>query len=471
MPKVKKVNHTQTIPVSPTNTVIALADYQPHPRNYNKHPAKQVERIAISLRKFGQIRSVVVWRNYFLAGHGVREAALSLGWDSLRADVLPDEYPEELALAYVAADNELGRMGDPDQEQLAAILSEARAYDAELLQAIGYDDSEFEKLLAAVGGLDGGAGGDAPTDTTAEIDRAEELGQKWQTADGQIWRIGEHVVICGDCREPDTWQRLLNAANVDRVNGVFTSPPYAMQRKEQYGGVPTNEYVDWWEALQANVKANLASDGSFFVNIKAHCEDGQRVLYCMDLVAAMVRRWGWRFVDELVWLTTAYPGGWNNRFKNGFEPVYHFSADDSIKFSPDNVSSFGITKKYDGKDKANVSGFSKRARGVGQEVEGLVRPSNIVDLHDVPLNSEENHPGGVHAAAFPVALPDFFIRAYSDPGDVWVDPFLGSGTTTVAAHNNKRRGLGSEKLPKYMGVILERLATHTGTRPELLSDG
>lgn len=467
MVKKQKVNSNQTIPISPTNQLIALADYQPHPRNYNKHPATQVERIALSLRKFGQVRSVVVWRNYFLAGHGVREAALSLGWDSLRADVLPADYPEELALAYVAADNELGRLGDPDQEQLAQILTEARAYDEELLRAIGYDDSEFDKLLAEVGGLVGGAGGDAP-EVAAQVDRAEELGEKWQTADGQIWRIGDHVVICGDCREPATWQRLLQVANVDKVNGVFTSPPYAMQRKDQYGGVPTSEYVDWWEAVQANVKANLASDGSFFVNIKAHCEDGQRVLYCMDLVTAMVRRWGWRLVDELCWLTVAYPGGWDNRFKNGFEPVYQFCRSDGIRFSPDNVSEFGITKKYDGRDKTNVSGFSKRARGVGQEVEGLVRPSNVIDLHSIPLNSEANHPGGLHAAAFPVALPDFFIRAYSDPGDVWVDPFLGSGTTTVAAHNNKRRGLGSEKLPKYLGVILERLQEVVGAEPVLL---
>ena len=63
-----------------------------------------------------------------------------------------------------------------------------------------------------------------------------------------------------------------------------------------------------------------------------------------------------------------------------------------------------------------------------------------------------------HAAAFPVALPDFFIRAYSDEGDTWLDPFCGSGTTIVAAENNKRRGLGIEMLPKYCAVILERMA-------------
>lgn len=73
-----------------------------------------------------------------------------------------------------------------------------------------------------------------------------------------------------------------------------------------------------------------------------------------------------------------------------------------------------------------------------------------------------------HAAAFPVALPDFFIRAYSDTGDLWLDPFCGSGTTIVAAHNNDRCGYGIELLPKYAAVILERLQD-MGLTPELVA--
>lgn len=92
----------------------------------------------------------------------------------------------------------------------------------------------------------------------------------------------------------------------------------------------------------------------------------------------------------------------------------------------------------------------------------MAYPRNVLDI--------PNGGGGDsrHAAAFPVALPDFFIRAYSDPGDVWLDPFLGSGTTICAAHQNKRRGLGSEKLAKYMGVILERLEQVVGHTPALM---
>ena len=116
--------YTQTNLMTNTNQTIQIAAYQPHPRNYNRHSPLQVQRIAASLNMFGQVRSVVVCRGHFLAGHGVREAALSLGWKELRADVLPDDYPEELALAYLAADNELSRLSDPDNAQLAQILEE-----------------------------------------------------------------------------------------------------------------------------------------------------------------------------------------------------------------------------------------------------------------------------------------------------------------------------------------------------------
>lgn len=93
----------------------------------------------------------------------------------------------------------------------------------------------------------------------------------------------------------------------------------------------------------------------------------------------------------------------------------------------------------------------------------MAQPSNVIRVGG-------NVDGVSHAAAFPVALPDFFIRAYSDAGDVWVDPFCGSGTVIIAAHNNKRRGVGIELLPKYVAVTLQRWADLTGRQPVLVED-
>src|ERR1019366_2189910 len=79
-----------------------------------------------------------------------------------------------------------------------------------------------------------------------------------------------------------------------------------------------------------------APDGSYFLNIKAHADGGQRSLYVMDLVIEHVRKWGWMFVDDLLWRKTdnGVPGGWPNRFKNAHEPVFHFTRQSEIKFRP-----------------------------------------------------------------------------------------------------------------------------------------
>ena len=81
-------------------------------------------------------------------------------------------------------------------------------------------------------------------------------------------------------------------------------------------------------------------DGSYFLNIKAHADEGERNLYVMDLVLAHRRQWGWRFVDEFCWRKTdnGVPGGWQNRFKNAWEPVFHFCRQQQIKFRAEAVS-------------------------------------------------------------------------------------------------------------------------------------
>lgn len=286
----------------------------------------------------------------------------------------------------------------------------------------------------------------------------------------------KHRVMCGDSREPGDLARLIAG---EQAQGVFTSPPYAQQREEQYGGIPAAEYVAWWEALQANVKAHLRPDGSFFVNIKPHCEQGERSLYVLELVLAMKREWGWKFVDEFCWKHAGYPGGWPNRFKNGFEPVYHFSRAEQIKFRPEAVlaeSPYGEQtakrlrerrptdhKFHKGWRCRTGSGFGDM-HGFTEKNALLARPDNVIEVHVSQLRAG-------HPAAFPVGLVEFFLKAFSDPGDLWLDPFLGSGTTLLAAERLGRRGAGMELLPSYVDVALQRWIKLTGKEPILEASG
>ncbi len=116
--------------------------------------------------------------------------------------------------------------------------------------------------------------------------------------------------------------RVVRLFDGQKANVVITSPPYATQREYDpasgFKPVPPEEYVAWFRDVAANIEAMLAPDGSYFLNIKEHADDGERNLYVKDLVIAHRRQWGWRFVDEFCWRKTdnGVPGGWGNRFKN-----------------------------------------------------------------------------------------------------------------------------------------------------------
>ena len=443
---------------------VTIADLEPHPQNPNTHPVKQIDALGDSLDEFDQVKNVVIWRGQILAGHGLVTAALKSGRLTLDA-VDVSHWDEAKATAFMLADIRTPGMAIVDDQILVEAL---RAFD-EPLDIPGFD-KDFLK------GLPGFVPEPPPESSAPPIDRAEELQEKWQCETGQIWQIESkanpghyHRLICGDCRDMATVETLTEG---ERVNGVFTSPPYAMQRAKQYGGVEVEDYVLWWEKVQANMGYCLAEDGSFFVNIKPHCKDGQRVLYVFDLVLAMVRRWGWRFVDELCWTHQGFPGGYSNRFKNRFEPIYHFCSSNSIKFNKYAVSQ-ELKESYDRNKQRWGKGYRLPETESGM-TNAFNTTSNMWELDQalpgnvVEINTTSTEAKGMQAAVFPSKLSTFFIKAYSDPMDIWLDPFAGSGTVGIAAENEGRLSRLIEQLPKYCAVILERFQAHTNIQPELI---
>jgi DNA modification methylase len=289
--------------------------------------------------------------------------------------------------------------------------------------------------------------------------------------------IGPHRLICGDCRDASVIARLFEGRS---ANVVVTSPPYATRREYDpasgFRPVVPEDYVEWYRDVAANITSVLAADGSYLLNIKEHAEDGQRHLYVKDLFIAHVRQWGWRFIDEFCWRKTdnGVPGGWNNRFKNAWEPIAHFSRGESIKFHPFAVghrSEDCFDYSPDNPKSASGSGLlgtgarGEAAGSAGSRDEdgrhaGIARPSNVIEA-----KTESGQ--GSHSAPFPRAIPEFFIKAFSDPGDIIGDPFLGSGTTLAAAHVLERAGYGAEISPAYCDVILRRMEHLTGVEPTL----
>lgn len=431
---------------------VSVAELKPWANNPRKND-KAVDRVADSIRKFGFGAPVIarLETREVIAGHTRLKAAAKLGIDRVPVRYLDLSMEDAHLLAL--ADNKLNELASWDDELLAGVLQDMNAKGVDLSDS-GFAEDELAKLLADHSAADSG------DDSGVDADEVPENVEP-RTKRGDVWLLGKHRLICGDCRIAADVDRLLGGA---KVNVAFTSPPYASQRKydESSGFKPIHpdKFVEWFDAVQSNVARVLADDGSWFVNIKEHCDDGQRSLYVKDLTIAHVRTWGWRFVDEFCWHKTAVPGSWPNRFRNAWEPTFHFSKSSSIRFRPDDV------KHESDRAVSGVGGSPKNAGGAWSIPDSWARPSGLA----LPENVLRIGTGGgtsSHSAAFPVALPEFFIKAFSDPGDIIFDPFMGSGTTLIAAERNGRVGYGVELSPAYCDIIIARWEKLTGKEAAL----
>ena len=245
----------------------------------------------------------------------------------------------------------------------------------------------------------------------------------------------------------------------DSVNLIVTSPPYADQRRNTYGGVHPDDYVDWWIPRADEMKRVLRPDGSLVLNIKERVVAGERHTYVLELILAMRER-GWLWTEEYVWhKRNCYPGKWPNRFRDAWERLLHFTLDRKFAmyqeevmvpmgdWSRSRLANLSETDKT--RDESRVgSGFGKNiSNWVGRE---MAYPANVLHMATECGNKD-------HSAAFPSALPEWFIRLFTKPGDVVLDPFMGSGTTLLAAKALGRSPIGIDVNPSYCRIAETRL--------------
>ena len=253
-----------------------------------------------------------------------------------------------------------------------------------------------------------------------------------QTPPPETWTGRVHI---GDCLD------VMRTIPADSVDLIVTSPPYADARQRTYGGIKPDCYVEWFAERGEEMYRILKPTGSFILNIKEKCVDGQRHSYVLDLILHLNREVGFRWVEEYIWhKTTAAPGKWKYRFRDSWERILHFSKTKDIKMRQDSVKvpignwNEKRLKNMSNNDRARQE--SSTQSGVGRRIsawEGkkTVYPSNV--LHKSPVAHNTGH-----SAPFPEWLPEFFIHLFSDPGDIVLDPFLGSGTTFRVAERMGR---------------------------------
>ncbi len=235
----------------------------------------------------------------------------------------------------------------------------------------------------------------------------------------------------------------------ESVDCVVTSPPYADQRKKLYDGIPEAEYPAWTVEYMKQVRRVLKPEGSVAIVIRPHLKDGHISDYVLRTRLAL-RDDGWYENDEFIWIKpNAPPMGHNQRPRRSWESILWFSS----------VTLPYCDAKANGVDSDRLGLESKKGVGTyvhtpGKAKSGVARSRDYVEVGTSQVNKD---PDNDHPAQYPEEVAEWLIRMLCPLDGVVLDPFMGSGTTAVAALNTGRHYVGVEKKTDYEHIINKRI--------------
>lgn len=246
----------------------------------------------------------------------------------------------------------------------------------------------------------------------------------------------------GDCL------KVLQNFKSDSIDLIVTSPPYADSRKNTYGGTAPDRYVDWFLLRSKEFLRVLKPTGTFVLNIKEKVVSGERHTYVLELIMRM-RKQGWLWTEEFIWhKKNCHPGKWPNRFRDAWERLLQFNKTKKFSMYQDTVMvpmGDWAKRRLRSLGKNDVVRFNSQVgSGFGKNIANWIGrtkayPSNV--LHLAPETRNKNH-----SAAFPLELPEWFIKLFTKKGDWVLDPFVGSGTVVEVAYRLGRNSVGIDAL-------------------------
>lgn len=381
------------------------------PANVRQHSTRNIETIKASLARFGQQKPIVVdGDGVVVAGNGTLHAARELGWQKVH--VVRSTLTGSDRTAYAIADNRTAELAEWDDAALAEQLSALAIDDDELLAAAGFDEAELERLVNETTGL----GADDVVEDEAPEPPADPV-----TKPGDLWQLGDHRVLCGDCVNAS---RIFGSGAADMI---LTDPPYGVS---YVGKTKDALTVENDNLSEGNLKTAI---GQWFDSCWEMSRDGA---YWYATVPAgplhlhFAFDWKRRGVLRQIMV-------WNKDCMVLGHSEYHYKHEPIL---------FGWKpggKRHKNKDRTRTTVWDE------------ARPKRSAE----------------HPTMKPVAL---WARAMSDGsrvGELVFDPFLGSGTTLIAAEQLGRRCYGTEISPAYCDVIVERWENLTGKKAKRVADG
>ena len=380
---------------------INIEQLKPYPKNAKKHPKKQIEQVANSIKEFGFNQPIVVDKNnVVIVGHGRLEAAKLLKMKEV--PTLQVDLTEEQAKAYRLADNKLN---ESDWE-MDLVIGELKELSDEMFDLTGFD----KDLIIE------------PDDKDDEVpDVPEEPTSKL----GDIYQLGEHRLMCGDATKLGDVEKLMDGQKADMV---FTDPPYGMF-------LDTNYKRDITNSSFSRAKG-ISRGGDIYDNVIGDYGD-----FSTELIETVFRNFG--YVKEVfIWGCDYYAELLEDR-NGGSWLVWD-------KRSNEDGSVLGST----------VGSHFELCWSKQKHTREIIRVKWCFIFGVEKEFDRKRH----HPTQKPIALAEWFLQKYSKREGKIVDLYGGSGSTLIAAEKLNRKCYMSELDPKYVDVIIKRYEDYTGNK-------
>ena len=416
----------------PTSTeLVPIGSLRPNPANARRHSKKQITKLAASIREFGfNVPVVIDETSLILAGHARFEAAAALKMREVPCIRLSHLSPEQKT-AFAIADNKLGDLSDFDPDALRVQLATLAEVEFNL-ELTGFDTAEIDLIIdppvSSASSSDPADSFELPTNATPPTSRL-----------GDLWRMRDHRLLCGDALQPSSYERLLPGS---LANMIFTDPPYNVSIAGHVSGLGRVEHREF-----AMASGEMSKDEfrAFLITVITHLvffsTKGSIHYLCMDWRSIrLLLEVGEAAYDEFknlcVWAKSN--GGMGALYRSQHELVAVFK-----KGRAPHVNNVELGKN--GRYRTNVWSYA------GANAFSATRDADLA----------------AHPTVKPVGLVADAIRDCSRRGQIILDPFIGSGTTILAAQRTGRRGMGIELDPQYVDTAVMRWERMSGEAARL----